>query len=107
MTRRRRDLLRMPGVERLEHARGGHVKLILSNGRALITSGSPSDWRGARNTQARIRRITLAAEAEWVELIQQPDRDDAESAERRVAAARRAGKLAAESPLHRCRRAKS
>jgi hypothetical protein len=85
MTRRRRDLLRIHGVERVERTRGGHVRLILVNGRTLITSGSPSDWRSTRNTQARVRRST----------------------ERRVAVARKAGTLAAQSPLHHCRRPKS
>jgi hypothetical protein len=52
----------------------------------------------------RIRRITLAAEAEWLEAVEQPDQHDIESTERRVAAARKAGTLAAASPLHHCRR---
>lgn len=40
----------------IERTRNGHVRIVLSNGRCVVTSGSPSDWRALLNTRAQLRR---------------------------------------------------
>lgn len=37
-----------------------HRKLILATGQTYICATTPTDWRGLRNMEARIRRMTQA-----------------------------------------------
>lgn len=41
---------------RVERTAGGHVRIVMGNGRCVVTSGSPSDWRALLNTRAQLRR---------------------------------------------------
>jgi hypothetical protein len=43
-------------VMSVERIGGGHLKVVLSNGRFVITSATPSDWRAALNLAGCMRR---------------------------------------------------
>jgi hypothetical protein len=51
-----------------------------------------------------VKRISHTAEADWLELIERPDPTDIKISKTRSAKTRKAGKLAAQSPKHHCRR---
>jgi hypothetical protein len=52
-----RQLRTIPGVERVEHTNGQHVRLVLANGRFTVTSATTGDWRTLDNTPAQVRRV--------------------------------------------------
>jgi hypothetical protein len=62
MSKRRRDLQRLPGVDRVTRTAGGHFRLTLINGSFVFTASTPSDnWRSMRNTISHVRRALRAA----------------------------------------------
>jgi hypothetical protein len=67
MTGWQRDLSRLPGVARVEHTNGNHLRLVLTNGTYIIASGSPGR-HGTSITRADIKRALIRTRGEGLRI---------------------------------------
>ena len=51
-----RELRRIPGVEDVEQTNGDHLRLLLTNGRFVITGSTTGDQRVIHHVNSRVRR---------------------------------------------------
>jgi hypothetical protein len=58
--------LRRYGLQ-VEQTSNQHLWIVAPDGRRIAASGTPSDWRDARNTASQLRRIGI--EVPWKALI--------------------------------------
>jgi hypothetical protein len=60
MTKRQRELARIPGVKRVSITRGSHLRLELVNGRSVFTGLTPSNRFVLKMVEASVRRLLLS-----------------------------------------------
>jgi len=54
-------LAKLDPAATMEKDRGGHVRIVLSNGARITISATPGDWRSLNNLKTRVRRELRAS----------------------------------------------